>query len=158
MLEFEGVPPEKLADCPQLRQCELPSSNGITNSYSLAKLGAVLANNGSFQGIHFLSASTIEQTIKTYQNYTEDKIMKTVVKFSQGGFASLVAQDDLKTNLFGWGGSGGSMVRFHPKLNFSCSYVTNTLGCRMAMNDPRPNQLLAATLNAARKAGMLPQL
>ena len=84
--------------------------------------------------------------------------MKTPVKFTQGGFAQLEAQDELKTKLYGWGGSGGSMARFHPELRFSCAYVTNTLGFRMAMNDPRPNRLLAATLDCARKAGKLPEL
>ena len=44
------------------------------------------------------------------------------------------------------------MVRFVPELGLGCAYVTNTTGVRMAMNDPRPNALLAATIEHARNA------
>ena len=36
------------------------------------------------------------------------------------------------------------MVRFVPELDLAIAYVTNTLGSRMAMNDPRGLELLAA--------------
>lgn len=43
------------------------------------------------------------------------------------------------------------MVRFSPDLGIGAAYVMNRLGCRMAMNDPRPNRLLDATLACAKK-------
>jgi len=43
------------------------------------------------------------------------------------------------------------MVRFVPELGLAIAYVTNTLGSRMAMNDPRGLTLLAAAVACARR-------
>lgn len=71
--------------------------------------------------------------------------MKYPVKFTRG-FAALTAQDDKNTLCYGWGGAGGSMMRFHPELQFGCAYVPNKSGFKMAMNDPRPNKLLSSLI------------
>jgi hypothetical protein len=42
------------------------------------------------------------------------------------------------------------MVRFIPELDLALGYVTNTLGSRMAMNDPRGLALLAAAADCCR--------
>ena len=86
-------------------------------------------------------------------DYAVDACMKTRVEFTQGGFGRLRAHDSAETVTFGWGGAGGSMVRFVPELDLAVGYVTNTLGARMAMNDPRPNALLATAIGCARAAG-----
>ena len=68
------------------------------------------------------------------------------VRFTRGGFAELYAQDDDKTLCYGWGGAGGSMMRFHRELKFGCAYIPNKSGFKMAFNDPRPNKLLASLI------------
>jgi len=42
-----------------------------------------------------------------------------------------------------------SRIRFSQDLKLGVAYVTNKLGLRMAMNDPRPNALLAVTIKCA---------
>ena len=76
--------------------------------------------------------------------------MGTPVAFTQGGFARFVADDAEQTVSIGWGGAGGQLVRFVPELDLAIAYVTNTLGSRMAMYDPRGLELLAAAVRCAR--------
>ena len=77
--------------------------------------------------------------------------MGTPVAFTQGGFARFDNDDELHTASIGWGGAGGQMVRFVPDLDLSIGYVTNSLGTRMAMNDPRGLVLLRAAVQCAEK-------
>ena len=95
---------------------------------------------------------TLREAAETADLYATDGFMLTPVAFTQGGFARLPAQDEARTETVGWGGAGGQMVRYVPELGLGCAYVTNTTGVRMAMNDPRPNALLAATIECARNA------
>jgi len=44
--------------------------------------------------------------------YSPDLIMGTPVRFTQGGFAVLAAQDSNRTPTVGWGGAGGTMIRY----------------------------------------------
>jgi CubicO group peptidase (beta-lactamase class C family) len=75
-------------------------------------------------------------------------MMLTPVAFTQGGFGRFT-DDATRTTSIGWGGAGGQMVRFVPALDLALGYVTNTLGSRMAMNDPRGLALLAAATECA---------
>jgi CubicO group peptidase (beta-lactamase class C family) len=77
-------------------------------------------------------------------------MMLTPVAFTQGGFARFVSNDAHATVSIGWGGAGGQLVRFVPDLGLAIGYVTNTLGSRMAMNDPRGLALLDAAVRCAR--------
>ena len=80
--------------------------------------------------------------------------MLTPVAFTQGGFARFVAGDAQGTVSVGWGGAGGQLVRFVPELDLAIGYVTNTLGSRMAMNDPRGLELLGVAVRCGRAAGL----
>lgn len=149
----DGVAPHELGGHRKIRACELPSSNGVANARALAKLAALVAQGGVLEGHRiFASPRALQQAVETAARYAIDGVMKTPVAFTQGGFARLVAQDEAQTVTFGWGGAGGSMIRFVPELRLGCGYVTNTGGARMAMNDPRPNALLRATLDCMRAA------
>ncbi|ARV57746.1 hypothetical protein BZZ01_03025 [Nostocales cyanobacterium HT-58-2] len=146
------VAPYVLGNHRKIRACELPSSNGVGNAQSLAKLAALTVGYGVLgeQRI-FSQPNTLEQAIKCADFYAIDGMMLTPIPFTQGGFARLLAWDDLKTVTFGWGGAGGQMVRFVPELNLGCAYLTNTAGVRQAMNDPRANALLKVTIECARQ-------
>ena len=149
-----GVAPMELANHPKLRACELASSSGFGNADALARLAALVVGGGSLGGVRvFRSDVAIREAMATADAYATDGTMLTPVAFTQGGFARFVAADAHGTVSVGWGGAGGQLVRFVPELDLAIGYVTNTLGSRMAMNDPRGLELLGAAVRCARAAG-----
>jgi CubicO group peptidase (beta-lactamase class C family) len=148
LLALDGVPTADLGSHRKLRAYELPSSNGMANARSLAKLAALAAEGGTLDGKRlFARPQTLLDAAACAERYAVDAVMLAPVEFTQGGFARLRASDGTVT--YGWGGAGGSLVRWAPELRLGCAYVTNTFGSRMAMHDPRANALLAAAIDCA---------
>ncbi|HUQ82213.1 MAG TPA: serine hydrolase domain-containing protein [Gemmatimonadaceae bacterium] len=146
-----GVAPTELANHPKLRACELASSSGFGSADALARIAAV-AMSGTLGGTRiFSSDASLRQATGTAHTYATDSMMLTRVEFTQGGFASFLADDSHGTVSIGWGGAGGQLVRFVPELDLAIAYVTNTLGSRMAMNDPRGLELLDVAIRCARR-------
>jgi CubicO group peptidase (beta-lactamase class C family) len=143
-----GVAPHELANHPKLRGCELASSSGFGGADALARLAALVVGGGSLGSVRVCSSGeAIRAALETADEYSVDGLMQTPIAFTQGGFARFVADDG--TVSIGWGGAGGQLVRFVPELDLAIAYVTNTLGSRMAMNDPRGLALLAAAVRCA---------
>lgn len=146
-----GVTPAELANSPKLRQCELASSSGFGSADALARLASLAAGGGSLGGRRiFGSDRALRDAADVADSYAVDSLMLTPVAFTQGGFARFESDDPNHTVSIGWGGAGGQLVRYVPELDLAIGYVTNTLGARMAMNDPRGLMLLAAAVSAAR--------
>jgi CubicO group peptidase (beta-lactamase class C family) len=147
-----GVAPRELANHPKLRGCELASSNGFGSADGLARVAALGVGGGALGGARvFSSDDALGEAVETAERYTVDGMMGTSVAFTQGGFARFAAGDAQGTASIGWGGAGGQLVRFVPELGLAIAYVTNTLGSRMAMNDPRGLALLDAAARCARE-------
>ncbi len=149
------VAPAELANHPKLRAVELASSSGFGSADALARLAALVAGGGSL-GVRkiFSSDRTLREASEVADAYAVDGLMGTPVAFTQGGFARFESSDEHGTMSVGWGGAGGQMVRFVPELDLAIAYVTNTLGSRMAMNDPRGLTLLDAAVGCARRVEM----
>jgi CubicO group peptidase (beta-lactamase class C family) len=98
----------------------------------------------------FSSDRALRDAAETADFYAVDGLMMTPVAFTQGGFARFESDDANRTVSIGWGGAGGQMVRYVPELDLAIGYVTNTLGSRMAMNDPRGLMLLDSAIGCAR--------
>jgi CubicO group peptidase (beta-lactamase class C family) len=146
-----GVAPQELANHPKLRACELASSNGFGSADALARLAALVLGGGTLGSARvFSSDAALHQAGETADVYASDGMMGTSVAFTQGGFARFVAEDSRRTVSVGWGGAGGQLVRFVPELDLAIAYITNTLGSRMAMHDPRGLELLAVAITCAR--------
>ena len=146
-----GVAPQELANHSKLRGCELASSSGFGSADALARLAAlVLAGWSLGDRTVFSSAATIAQAMEPAESYAVDALMGVPVAFTQGGFARFVEDVDGRNVSFGWGGAGGQLVRLVPELGLAVAYVTNTLGSRMAMYDPRGLALLKAAVECAR--------
>ena len=73
-----------------------------------------------------------------------------MTRYAETSQLTMSRSDDGQTVSIGWGGAGGQLVRFVPKLDLAMSYVTSTLGSRMAMYDPRGLELLATAVSCAR--------
>jgi CubicO group peptidase (beta-lactamase class C family) len=154
--EISGVRQDQIANHRLIRAVEMPSSNGVTNTYSMAVLAALSHNKGKFNGqkIFEHGEETFAQAIQVADRYSVDLIMQTPVRFTQAGWARFNARDQHQTESIGWGGAGGTMIRFVPELGLAVAYATNKLGIRMAMNDPRPNILLETSIECARNLGV----
>jgi len=147
-----GVAPQELANHPTLRAVELASSSGFGSAHALARLAALAVGGGSLGSrTIFSSERAIQEAIQVADEYAVDGLMGTPVSFTQGGLARFESSDPDHTVSIGWGGAGGQMVRFVPELGLAIAYVTNTLGSRMAMNDPRGLMLLDAAVACARR-------
>jgi CubicO group peptidase (beta-lactamase class C family) len=141
-----GVAPQELANHPKLRGCELASSSGFGTADALARLAALAAAGGTLGDTRiFSSDGALRQALETADDYAVDGMMLTPVAFTQGGFGHFTDAASGTTSI-GWGGAGGQMVRFVPEIDLAIAYVTNTLGSRMAMNDPRGLSLLASAI------------
>ena len=97
----------------------------------------------------FSSDQALQDAIEVADAYAVDGLMGTAVAYTQGGLARFESPGRDRTVSMGWGGAGGQMVRFAPELGIAIAYVTNTLGSRMAMNDPRGVALLDAAVGCA---------
>jgi len=147
-----GVAPQELANHPKLRAAELASSSGFGSADALARLAALVAAGGSLGSRRIFSSDrALREATDVADTYAVDGLMGTPVAFTQGGFARFESSDPHRTVSVGWGGAGGQMVRFVPELDLAVAYVTNTLGSRMAMNDPRGLQLLDSAVACARQ-------
>lgn len=124
----------------------------VRGADALARLASLAANGGALGSTRiFSSDAALEEAAKTAASYAVDGLMMTPVAFTQGGFARFESGDAQRTVSIGWGGAGGQLVRFVPELDLAIAYVTNTLGARMAMNDPRGLMLLDAAVASARR-------
>lgn len=139
-----GVPASALGNHRKIRACEAPSSNAIANTRSVAKLASAVFQPKEL----FQNPETLNKLLECADTYLDDSFLLSRTEFTQGGLARIPAWDKKHTVTFGWGGAGGQLVRMVPELGLSCAYLTNTLGSRMAVNDPRANALLEATLDA----------
>jgi len=75
MIELKGIPTEQMGNHRKIREVEMPSSNGITNSRSMAVLAGVCLENGSWEGKSiFKNPSTFQELSRTFNAYNPDKI------------------------------------------------------------------------------------
>jgi CubicO group peptidase (beta-lactamase class C family) len=147
-----GVAPQELANHPKMRAVELASGSGFGSADALARLAALAAGGGSLgDRVIFSSDRALQDAIEVADEYAVDGLMGTPVSFTQGGLARFVSSGPDRTVSIGWGGAGGQMVRFVPDLGLAIGYVTNTMGSRMAMNDPRGLMLLDTAVACARR-------
>jgi CubicO group peptidase (beta-lactamase class C family) len=142
-----GVALSELANHPKLRAAELASSSGFGSADALARLAALAAGGGSLGSQRIFSSDrALREARDVADDDAVDGLMGIPVAFTQGGFARFESPDARRTVSIGWGGAGGQMVRFVPELDLAIAYVTNTLGSRMAMHDPRGLILLDAAV------------
>ena len=117
-----------------IAQGEVPSANGHCSARGLAKVAAVMARDGTWQGQEILNA-------KGYQGLHSLPVkadMGFVTTFTQGGVAYFHPlsddSDSLERSLnegregfFGWMGAGGSVFQWHPEYDIGFGYVPTSM-------------------------------
>jgi CubicO group peptidase (beta-lactamase class C family) len=108
------------------RSAEIPAANGHGNARSVAKFGAIIANNGKLDGKRFLSEKTMDKMLEEQINNT-DLIMMVPLRFGLG--VGLPTKERPKPNprsVF-WGGAGGSSILMDLDAKMSIAYVMNQM-------------------------------
>ena len=105
-----------------MRAAEIPSANCHASARAMAKLGALMAGNGTLNNLTIMSNKTVHLA-QGNPNEKYDKVVKATTKFTTGGWA--VFDSDFGCNRqgsIGWFGIGGSVLQWHRELNVILTY------------------------------------
>jgi len=120
-----------------------------SNAAHLAKLGAVLANRGSLDGITLLKKDTILEAEGTpIEAYDFCLLINSTM--TKGGLGvNILRYTSPDPKWIGWGGFGGSIFLWSPLPNIAISYApSNLIGF---LGDIRSQLLLEITMECAKK-------
>ena len=141
-----------------MRSCEIPSAGMHGNARSVAKINALMANNGSLLGTTLLSPATVHLALSE-PKIEQDNFLTCSYSFSKGGFSRFsdftgaIVNDDFNVLLdgfWGWGGYGGSLSIWHPEKQVSVAYTMNALTLQ-GLGGPRTDRILKAIQDVIRR-------
>ncbi|ORX61712.1 beta-lactamase/transpeptidase-like protein [Hesseltinella vesiculosa] len=139
---------------PKHRQYEGPSFNGYTNAVSMAKLAAMMANQGQAlmaEEPDLLDKATFA-TAAEVQPVTHDVVIRMtmpLLKMGVGVF-DLPLGDGEMMQFRGWSGAGGSLFFWNDQYQIGFGYTTNAL--IGAAPDSRTLPLLQQVVQQAKKS------
>ncbi|KAJ3329931.1 hypothetical protein HDU76_006830, partial [Blyttiomyces sp. JEL0837] len=118
-----------------------PSFNGLTNSRTLARVAAFMANNGTLNGVRLLKPETVAMALETFPREL-DVILQKEITFTHAGWGKIDNIAEIQNvTMFGWAGAGGSMFWWDPTNNIAFSYVMNFCHVQ-SLGDKRSHRLL----------------
>jgi hypothetical protein len=154
---------------------EGPSYNGVTNSRSMAKLAAIMANKGnslplktlnqeeiSFDNLPLeLQQNSLLQEPQLISNSTYDliatrlepvfdNVLQETITPSVGGFGYFRLEGLEDVEFLGWGGSGGSLFLWNQELKIGFSYVMNAFHTAL-LGDKRSLALLKQIVDVVKQ-------
>lgn len=127
---FAGPPPNAQASTtPEFRAAEIGASNGFSNARALARIGSLVALNGSVDGKQYLSPEVIDRML-TEQVSGVDLVLGNYHRFGLG-----VGLPSSKTvtwipdgRICFWGGWGGSVMIMDLDRRMTITYTMNKMG------------------------------
>ncbi|CAG8478101.1 29615_t:CDS:2 [Gigaspora margarita] len=135
---------------------EGPSYSGVTNSKSMAKLAAIMANDG--KPISNLTKGVLEPEILSKNTYdlvmtklpeAFDVVLQTNITSTIGGFGYFRLKGVEEYEFIGWGGSGGSMLLFNPELKIGFGFCMNAFHTALA-GDQRSLRMLREVVDTVK--------
>lgn len=111
-------------DVPESLQACIPGANGVFTARSLAKLYAMLANQGEFNGVRLLSPATISTLAKVY-NRSRGDVVPMPMNWRLG-YHRVFTTWPRTPYAFGHFGYGGSGAWADPSRHLSVGYIVNT--------------------------------
>jgi len=145
----------------ELVQAEGSSYATVATAHALAKLAAVMAGRGEWNGVKLMSEDTFEQAMTVDLDIGIDEVLKFPYKITYGGWmkneSCAVAVAPVPTSRrrvgwswCGWSGYGGSQVYWDVGHNVSFSYVPVGLHVGV-MGDERAANLTLALVECVEK-------
>jgi len=123
----------------------IPAGNGLFTARSLAKMYAVLAGGGEFNGVRLLSQDTIELASTLQKHPGKNAVVPFDLRWRLG-YHGIYTKGGFQDQAFGHFGMGGSGGWADPSQNLSVAMITNG-GLKT------PTGISAASLAAARARG-----
>ena len=108
------------------RRAEIPAAGGHGNARSVSRVMAVLANEGTLDGVHFLSPETCRRIFDEQQCGT-DLVLGMPVRLGLGFGLSSRHMPLPNARCCYWGGWGGSLAVVDMENRISFSYVMNDM-------------------------------
>lgn len=142
-----------------LMEGESASAFSFSTARALAKLGAAMANKGSFEGTKILSEQGWNDFHANPKWATEGGAMNT--NFTQGGVNKFFLEDEASSSLnwyedgkrdgfYGWMGFGGSVFQWNPQHQIGFAYVNKNAQATDILNG-RGSLLQQSVLNVVTK-------
>jgi CubicO group peptidase (beta-lactamase class C family) len=129
---------------PEVFTSEFPGANCFTSASALAKIGAIHANHGEFQGHRFLSKTTLDFALQE-QSYDADiAVLDEKIRRGFGLGINSVEFPCPSDQCLHWGGQGGSLIMMDLASKTSLAYVPNNWMGEGFHDDPRNVALLDA--------------
>jgi len=107
-----------------VRRGETSSANGNCSARGLARLGAVMANQGTLGSLTLLSNKAWQALHSEATHALIFGVMDT--NFTQGGINKF-QEEGGRDGYYGWFGYGGSVFQWHPDLRISFAYTPTLL-------------------------------
>ena len=130
---------------PDVRSAEMPSSNGISDARSMARVYAACI--GEVDGVRLLSDETVRRAC-VVQAQGPDRVLPMESSYALGFTTAPMLPPACGPRAFGHGGAGGSMAFADPDAGLAFGYVMNRM--RFDLDDRRAATLAAAAYDAAR--------
>jgi CubicO group peptidase (beta-lactamase class C family) len=153
---FDALAPRGVSDfdfgSPESLRVAIPAANGLFTARSLAKMYAMLANGGEFEGLRLLSEATLEEAT-TLQKPT-GKL--SVIPFDMRwrlGYHGVATTRGFPRQGFGHFGFGGSGAWADPKRDLSVALIVNS-GLGSPFGDLRTARIGGAALACANARSM----
>lgn len=130
-----------------LKAC-IAGAGGVFTARSLAKMYAVLANNGELDGVRLLSSSALKQIVKVY-NHQRGDVVPMAMNWRLG-YHRVFTTWPRTPHAFGHFGYGGSGAWADPSRHLAVGYIVNT-GSGSPFADLRLWRINTAIINAVEK-------
>jgi CubicO group peptidase (beta-lactamase class C family) len=124
------------------RAAEIPAGNGHASALGLARLYAMAANGGEFDGVSLMRSATVA-ALNTVQTERVDLGVGIAPRWRNGVHGSVLEMFGPNPEAFGHCGWGGAFGSADAQNRVSMGYVINQMGDR-AIGDPRGAALSAA--------------
>ena len=128
---------------PHVRMIESPSSNGITNARSMAKiLNEVIHQDKRPEQQKIFKKDATFNYLLNHSHPQYDIAIHTNVSYTTGGWGSFHSDYGPFEGYYGWHGLGGALLITDPEKKIVIAYTTTRIGTRSPWDDYRTLKLL----------------
>ncbi len=148
---FDALAPRGVSDfdfgSPESLRVAIPAANGLFTARSLAKLYAVLANGGEFEGVRLLSQETVAEATTLQQPTGKLSVIPFDMRWRLG-YHGVATTSGFPRQAFGHFGFGGSGAWADPQRRLSVALIVNS-GLGSPFGDLRTARIGGAALACA---------
>jgi CubicO group peptidase (beta-lactamase class C family) len=149
---FDALAPNGISNfdfgSPESLRVAIPAGNGLFTARSLAKMYALLANGGSFDGVRLLSAEAVKKASTLQKPTGKNSVIPFDMRWRLG-YHGVATTRGFPKNAFGHFGFGGSGAWADPSQDLSVALIVNS-GMGSPFGDARTARISGAALACAK--------